>query len=63
MVGSRTRSRERDEVRVDVARAVPRLVAAVTAPDLDLRVSEQQPDDLSSGVAARARDCCPDHDA
>ena len=31
--------------------------------DLDVRVGEQQPEDLPTGIPARPRYCCPGHDA
>ena len=32
-------------------------------PDLEMRVGEQEPEDLSAGIPARPRYCCPGHDA
>ena len=52
-----------DEVRVDAPESFTRTARRSDGPDLDLRVGEQQPEDLSSGVAARPRHCCPDHNA
>ena len=55
--------RERDQVRVDAAEPFTRTAGRRDGSDLELRVGEQQPEDLASGVAARPRHCCPDHNA
>ena len=54
---------ERDQVRVDAPEPFTGTAGRRDGADLELRVGEQQPEDLSSGVAARPRHCCPDHDA
>jgi hypothetical protein len=55
--------RERDQVRVDAPESFTRTAGRRDGADLELRVGEQQPEDLSSGVATRPRYCCPDHNA
>jgi hypothetical protein len=54
---------EGHEVRVDCPQPLACAAGRRDGPDLEVRVGEQQPEDLSSGVATRPRNCCPDHDA
>jgi hypothetical protein len=50
-------------MRVDVAQPLPGLGVRGDDAELDLRVTEQEPDDLTPGVPARAGDGCADHAA
>jgi hypothetical protein len=54
---------QRGQVRVDRPEELTRVATRRHGADLDVRVGEQEPEDLSSGVPARPRDCCPDHNA
>ena len=51
---------QRDEVRVVLAQPAAGRAGRGQRADLDLRVTEQQPQQLAAGVPARARDADPD---
>ena len=52
---------ERREMGVHASEELPRARLRGHRADLDIGVRQQQPEDLTSGVPARARDRSPDH--
>ena len=54
---------QRREVAVDVTEALARRGVGREGTDLDLRMGEQEPEDLPAGIPAGADDGCGGHDA
>ena len=63
VVSSMTRAGERGEVGVDRAERGAGTARRGQRPDLNVRVLQQQPQDLSPGIATRPDDGCSHHDA
>ena len=53
----------RGEMRVDVAQPLAGLGVRRDGAELDVGVTQEEPDDLTPGVPARAGDCCHHHAA